>query len=259
VHSGRTFRADDRRDTERVVVLSETLARRLWPNEPAVGKRLYWGGTTGRTRTVVGVAGDIRDVRLDAEPSPMLFVPHAQVDLPAMTLVVRTTSGIAGVTPVIRGILRELDAALPAPTIHEIGASRAEVAAGPRFNLSLLGAFAGVALVLAATGVYAMLAFTVSERRREIAVRLALGASGRDIARLVVLNGLALSALGVGAGLVAAAGATRLLSSVLFGVEPTDSLTFAAAAVAMLAVAACACYLPARQASRMDPADVLRE
>lgn len=259
VRSGRTFRSADRAGGERVVVMSEGLARRLWPGESAIGKRIYWGGTSGRTRTVVGVTGDIRDVQLDAEPPPMLFVPHAQVDVPGMTLVVRTPPGITGVVAAIREILRELDAALPAPAVYEIGVSRAEVAAGPRFNLSLLGAFALIAVVLAATGVYAMLAFTVSERRREIAVRLALGASGPRIARLVLRSGLGLAVVGVVAGSAAAFGVTRVLSSLLYGVEPTDPLTFAAAVASLLSVAALACYLPARQASRLDPMGILRE
>ncbi len=256
---GRTFRAEDRDGAERVVLVSQSLARRLWPGESAVGRRIYWGGTTGRTRTVVGVVGDIRDVQLDAAPTPMLFVPHAQVDVPAMTLIVRTPAGLTGVAPAVRAILRELDPALPAPAVFAIGASRAEGAAGPRLNLSLLGAFALVALVLAVTGVYAMLAFTVSEQRREIAVRLALGASGPRIARLVLRTGLGLAVLGVGVGSAAALLVTRVLSSLLYGVEPTDPLTFGAAAAILLAVAALACYLPARQASRLEPMAVLHE
>jgi ABC-type antimicrobial peptide transport system permease subunit len=190
----------------------------------------------------------------------MLFVPHAQVDVPGMTIVVRTPSGITGVAAPIRELLRELDAALPAPALYEIGVSRAEGAAGPRFNLSLLGAFAVIAVVLAVTGVYAMLAFTVSERRREIAVRLALGASGPRHARLVLRKGLGpTDGGGVAAGTAAAFGVTRVLSSLLYGVEPTDPLTFAAAAALLLFVAALACYLPARQASRLEPIDILRE
>jgi putative ABC transport system permease protein len=259
VLSGRTFRAEDRDGAERVVVMSESLARRLWPDESALGKRIYWGGTTGRTRTVVGVTGDIRDVQLDAEPPPMLYVPHAQVGVPAMTIVVRTAAAYAGITPAIREILRELDGALPAPAIYEIGASRTAVAAGPRFNVSLFGAFAAIALVLAATGVYATLAFTVLERRREIAVRLALGASGPRMARSVLRNGLGLAAVGVAAGSVAARAVTRMLASLLYGVEPTDPVTFAAAAASLLVAAALACYLPARQASRLDPIAILRE
>ena len=179
--------------SERVVVISQTLARRLWPGGEAVGRRIYWGGTTGRTRTVIGVTGDIRDVRLEAEPGPMLFVPHAQVDMPAMTIVMRTPLDVAAMAPALRAVLRDLDAELPAPPVQRVGASRADASAGPRFNLALLGAFAGIALALAISGVYAMLAFGVAERRREIAVRLALGASAGGIMALVLRSGLTLA------------------------------------------------------------------
>jgi putative ABC transport system permease protein len=258
VLSGRTFTAADRDGAERVAMVSVSLARRLWPGTSAIGKRIYWGDTTGRTRTVVGVTGDIRDVQLEAEPPPMLFVPHAQVDLPAMTLIVRTEERASLVVTAERDSLHRLDASLAAPPIQEIAASRSESVAGPRFNLSLLGTFAGIALILAVTGVYAMLAFTVAERRREIAVRLALGADGPRIARLVVRDGLALAIGGIAAGTIAALGLTRVLSSVLYGITPTDPVTFLAAAAGLLAVAAIACYLPARQASRLDPVEILR-
>lgn len=257
--SGRPFAPSDRDGAERVVIVSESLARQLWPGESAVGRRIYWGGTTGRTRTVIGVAGDIRDVRLEADPPPILFVPHAQVPLPAMTIVVRTALDPAAIAPALRQTIRELDAALPAPSIHAVSESRADAAAGTRFNLWLIGAFALTALVLAATGVYAMLAFTVWERRREIAVRLALGATRPRIAGLVLRTGLGLAAAGVLAGTAAALGATRVLSSLLYGVEPTDPLTFAGAAAGLLAIAALACWIPARHASRLDPSVVLRE
>ena len=259
VLSGRTFSIADRQGAERVVIVSAGLARRLWPGESAVGRRIYWGGTTGQTRTVIGVTGDIRDVQLDAAPPPILFLPHAQVTMPGMTLVVRTPGDLAGVAAALREVLPGLDPALPAPAIDEISASRAAVAAGPRFNLLLLGAFATIGVVLAVTGVYAMLAFTVSERRREIAVRLALGASGPGVARLILRSGLALTVAGVAVGIVAAHGATRLLTGLLYEVEPTDPLTFAAAAASLIAVAALACYLPARQAARLDAAAILRE
>ena len=258
VLSGRTFQPADRAGTERVVVVSDTLARRLWPGEAAIGKRIYWGGTTGRTRTVIGVTGDIRDVELEADPAPLLFVPHAQVDLPSMTLVVRSSSGLAVVGPALRSVLRELDAALPAPPIHDIAASRGAAAAAPRFNLSLLAAFATIALVLAATGVYAMVAFTVSSRRRELAVRMALGASGAQVASLVLRSGLRLTLAGVLAGTLAALAGTKVLAGLLYGVAPTDPLTFVAAALTLFVVAAVACYLPAREATRVDPADILR-
>lgn len=259
VLSGRTFTDADRAGAERVVVVSSSLAERLWPGESAVGKRLYWGGTTGRTRLVVGVSGDIRDVQLEAAPPPMLFVPHAQLDLRSMTVVIRSTTGLEAVAPELRAIMRDLDPAMPVPPVHSVDDSHAALAAGPRFNLWLLGAFASVALVLAVTGVYAVVAFTVAERRREIAVRMALGASEARVVGMVLRSGVRLSALGVIAGTLAALGATRLLAGLLYDVAPTDPLTFTAAAGVMLAVAAVASYLPARQASRMDAIATLRQ
>jgi putative ABC transport system permease protein len=259
VLSGRTFADSDRDGAERVVVVSASLAQRLWPGESAIGKRIYWGGTTGRTRTVVGVSGDLRDVQLEAAPALTLFLPHAQVDLRGMTVVVRSGRDLAALAPELRAVLRDLDPLLAAPSIQAVAESHAALAAGPRFNLSLLGAFAIIALVLAVTGVYAVLAFTVAERRREIAVRVALGATGPNIARLVLRNGLGLTAVGVAAGSVAALGATRVLSGLLYDVAPTDPLTFASAAGVLLLVAAMASYLPARQASRIDAIAALRE
>jgi predicted permease len=256
---GRVFGPADRDGAERVVIVSRALAERLWPGEWAVGKRIYWGGTTGRTRTVVGVAGDIRDAQLEAEPPPMLFLPHAQLELPAMTIVARTSDDLPRVAQALRDVVRVMDSTLPAPSIQEIAANRSELAAGPRFNLYLLGAFAAIALVLAVTGVYAMLSFAVAERRREMAVRLALGASASRIARLVLRNGLTLTIAGIAAGTAAALASTRLLASLLYGVEPTDPLTFAAAASFLMLAALLACYLPARQAARLEAITVLRE
>jgi predicted permease len=256
---GRAFEAADRDGAERVVMVSRSLAAQLWPGTDAVGRRIYWGGTTGRTRTVIGVTGDFQDVRLGAEPMPMLLVPHAQVDVPAMTVVIRTPLDIARLAPSLRETLAELDAALPPPAVQAVGASRTEAAAGPRFNLWLLGAFAGIALLLAVTGVYAMLAFSIIERRREIAVRLALGASRREIVRLLVGGGLALAAAGVAIGTVAALGLTQLISTLLYDVQPTDPWTFAAAAAVLLVSAGAASYLPARRAGRLDPLAVLRD
>jgi putative ABC transport system permease protein len=208
---------------------------------------------------VIGVTGDIRDVRLEAEPGPLLFVVHAQVDMPAMTIVVRTPLDVAALAPALRAVVRDLDAALPAPPVHAVGASRTDASAGPRFNLALLGAFAAIALALAVSGVYAMIAFGVAERRREIAVRLALGASAGGITALVLRSGLTAALVGVVAGTAAALGMTRLLTSQLYGIESTDPLTFAAAAAALLAAATLACYLPARQAARLDALAILHE
>lgn len=257
--AGRTFGPDDRPDTERVVVVSRSLANRLWPGQEAVGKRLFWGGTTGRTRTVVGVVGDVRDVRLDAEPPPMLYVPHLQVDLPAMTVIARTSLPPSALAPVLREAVRRLDPGLPPPDVHEVSSSRTDAAAPQRFNLMVVAAFATLALILAVTGVYGALAFTVAERRREIAVRLALGATPSGVARLMLATGIGAAMIGIAVGLAGAAIVVQLLESLLFGIAPRDPLSFAAAATLLLVTAAAACYIPARRAAAVDPAIVLRD
>lgn len=257
--AGRPFGPEDRGGAERVVIVSRRLGRQLWPGQDPVGKRIYWGGTTGRTRTVVGVSGDFQDVHLGQPPAPMLLVPHAQASVPAMTILVRTRLSAAAIAPALRAAVRDMDAALPAPEIHEVSASRTRAAAGPRFNTALVGAFAAIALILAVTGVYATVAFTVVERRRELAVRLALGAGARDIVRLLLAGGLTLAAIGTAIGAVAAIATTRVMRSILFDVAPTDASTFAAAAVVLLTAAALACYLPARRAGRLDPLTILRD
>jgi predicted permease len=258
VIAGRVFDSRDRDGTERVVVISDSLALRLWPDQQAVGRRVYWGGTTGRTRLVIGVTADIRDTRLEAEPPPMLFVPYEQVDLPKMTLVVRSRPDAPPVGPAFRTMLAQMDAALPAPAVEPVSASRAASAAGQRFNLALLASFAAVGLALAAGGIYAMLAFTVAERRREIGVRVALGADRRTVAALVLREGFIVSVAGIAAGAIAALALTRVLEGLLFEVDPADPITFAIVAAGLLLVALLACYLPARQATKVDPVTVLR-
>ena len=252
--SGRTFVDADHAGSERVVVDHRSLARRLWPDGDAVGKRVYWGGTSGRTRTVIGVTGDIRDVQLEVEPGPILFVPHAQVDVPAMTVVIRTSLDAAHMAQALRAVVRDVDAELPAPPVQRIGANLVGASAGPRFNMALLAAFAGIALALAVSGVYAMLAFGVAERRREIAVRLALGASADGITALILRSGLALALAGVAVGTRRGLAMTRVLTSLLYGVEATDPLTFAAAAVLLLAAAAAACYVSGAPGGAAGPA-----
>jgi predicted permease len=259
VLAGRVFNESDHANAERVVVVSESLARRLWPGESPIGKRIYWGGTSGSTRTVVGVSGDIRDVRLDADPAPILFVPHQQVDVPQLTVVMRTREPLERMAPLIRDALAEFGADAPAPPIYPLSGSRSEIMTGPRFNTSLLAAFAIVGFVLAITGVYGMLAFSVSERRREIAVRMALGASSGDVARLVLRKGLRLAGLGIACGLAAVLAAGRLVSSLLYEVAPTDVVTLATATAVLFVAAILATLLPARAAATVDAAALLNQ
>lgn len=255
--AGRAFTPGDDAEVPRVAIVSRSLADRLWPGGDALGSRFMWGGLTGRPRTIVGIAGDIRDFALDADPTPMVFVPHAQVPVPSMTLLVRTPAADA-VTPRIRAALGEVDPALSAAPITRVDDSRARAVAGPRFNTWLIGAFAAIAAALAATGIYAMLAFAVGERRREIAVRLALGARPGAIVRMVVGEGLRLSLAGLAAGLVTAFWLTRYLASLLFDVSVTAPWAYAAAGAGVIAIAVLASALPARQASRIDPVAGLR-
>ena len=257
--AGRTFGPEDRLETERVVLVSRSLASRLWPGQDAIGRRLFWGGTTGRTRTVVGVVGDVRDVRLDADPPPMLYVPHTQVDLPAMTVIARTSLPASALAPALREAVRRLDPGLPPPEVHEVSGSRTDAAASERFNLLVVAAFATLALILAVTGVYGALAFTVAERRREIAVRLALGATPSGVVRLILATGIGAAAMGIAVGLAGAVVGVRLLESLLYGIAPRDPLSFAAAGTVLLVTAGAACYIPARRAAAVDPAVVLRD
>jgi predicted permease len=257
--AGRAFAADDRADSARVVIVSRRLAEQLWPGQDPVGKRIYWGGTTGRPRTVVGLAGDFQDVHLGQPPPPMLLVPHTQASVPAMTIVVRSSLNTRAIATALGAAVRNLDPALPMPEVRVVASSRTTAAAGPRFNAAMVGAFAAIALVLAVTGVYATLAFNVTERRRELAVRVALGAGAHDIVRLVLSAGLTLTAIGILCGAIAAFALTRVMGSLLFDVAPTDPATFAAAASVLLGAAAVSCYLPARRAGRVDPAMVLRD
>ena len=256
--AGRAFDAGDRDGGARVVIVSESLAARLWPDGGAVGRRILWGGLTGRPRMVVGIAGDIRDFALDGDAMPMLFLPHAQIPMTAMTVLVRAPRPEL-LNAQIRAEVRRIDPALPAPATALVEDNRARAFAGPRFNAWLLGAFAVIAVTLAATGVYAMLAFAIGERRREIAVRLALGARPATIMRMVVGEGMRMASVGLVAGLLAALWLTRYLSSLLFGVSVSDPAIFAAVAAALIVLALAASLIPARQASRMDPLAGLRE
>ena len=257
VLAGRSFDARDENGRERVVVVNESLARLLWPSDDAVGKRVFWGGTTGRPRTVVGVVADFEDVALGGTGQPVLFVPHAQVPLPGMTLLVRTPLEPASLVPSLRDLVRALEPSLPPPEVLPVSDSRSAATAGARFNAALLASFAVIAFVLAVTGVYGMLSFTAIERRRELAVRMALGASGSDVVRLLVRRGVTLAAVGALVGIGAALALTRTLRALLFEVTPTDPWTFLSASLALIAAATLASYLPARRAAQADPVRVL--
>ena len=250
---GRAFTAADRAGAPRVAIVSQSLAARMWPGENPVGRRFFWGGVSGRTRTVIGVVGDIRDVRLDAPVTPMLYLPYGQLALGDMTMLVRTRAGAAAVAEGIRREIHAIDPALPVAEIAPLAANRAVSMSAPRFRTAMLAVFGMVALLLASVGLYGVVAFTVSQRTREIAIRVALGARPEQVTQLFFRRGAALTAIGAVVGLFLAWAAAGLVQSLLFQTSARDPWIFAAAAVLLTGVALTASYLPARRASRFDP------
>jgi putative ABC transport system permease protein len=252
---GRTFTSDSSSsgDASDEVILSESLAHRLWPNTDALGRRLR-AGSTAPWETVVGVAhnvtapgrrGDVFDLQL--------YRPITVGDFPSATILVRSDRSIDALEPTLRRIIAQVD---PRLEMRHVASSEVEIAgmlAGPRFSMALLGALALAALVLSAVGLYGVIAYAVSQRTREIGVRVALGAEPRDIGRLVLRDGAVLALMGLTVGLGAAAVVGHMIESFLYGVGHTDPATYVAIAVLLAAVALIASYLPARRAMRVDP------
>jgi predicted permease len=256
---GRVLTESDGAAGEQPIVITRSMASRLWPGEDALGKRIFWGGTDGTPHTVVGVVGDIRDVQLDAEPEPLMFLPYRAVAVPGMTLVIRTAGTPSSVAAAVRRELRAADTQLPRPEISSLSENRAAAVAEPRFRMLLLGGFAAAALLLATLGVYGVMAFSVTQRTREIGVRIALGAHARRVFALVLKQGMLLAGIGVLVGLAGALALTRVLQSLLFEISATDPLVLIAVAILLGVVTMIGAYLPARRAARIDPAIALRE
>jgi putative ABC transport system permease protein len=261
LRAGRLFNDRDNQDAPSVALLSETLARRLFPGEDPLGKRLNVGDTGAAWTTVVGVVSDIRHTGLDGEIEQAVYLNYRQLPRAlGMELVLRGTVEPSSLAPALRNALREIDPALPVfdvMTMDERLSNSSSVAAH-RFNMLLLGGFAALALLLAGVGVYGVISYVVTQRTHEIGIRMALGASSADVARLFIKQGMAVVLLGVGLGLLGAFSLTRVMSSLLFGVGATDPLTFAVVALLLSSIALLACYLPSRRAARIDPLIALR-
>jgi predicted permease len=240
-----------------VVLVNESTARRYWNMpENAVGARLnLWG----KERTVVGVIGDVRDTPSDASSAPAVYFPEAQQWYSQdMFLIVRADGNPGGLVEPIRQALRDLDSALPIANVATLDAVAGAAFATRRFTLWLVGAFGLTALFLALVGIYGVMAQAVDQRQHEFGLRQALGARPADILRLVLSGGIVLALAGLGTGIAIATAATRLLASMLYRVSPADPGTFAAVAIILLSVGMAASYLPARRATRVDPAQALR-
>jgi putative ABC transport system permease protein len=260
--SGRAF--DDRDDEKapEVVAINEEAARRYWPGINPLGQQLHLGVRLAEARSgmkiIVAVVGDVKGRSLDVGAPPEVYLPYAQHQVDSLTIAVRTAADPMAFVPMARADLASLDRELPLAGVRTMDEVIGRSIAERRFTMLLLAAFAAVAVLLAAIGVYGVLAYLVSQRTQEIGVRLAIGATPADVVRLFVREGAGLTLVGVAAGLAGALAATRALSTLLFGVTTTDPITFAAVAGALAIVALLASYLPARRAARVDPMAALR-
>ena len=256
---GRAFTARDRHDAPLVAIVDEQFARRVFPGEDAIGKRMLLPGRDSLA-TIVGVVGHVKHYGLDAASPGQVYMPAAQYPWRWMVLTVRAAgeSDPAPLAAPLRAALHSLDAQLLLDDVATMEELMAERTAVRRFILALLAGFAGVAALMAAVGLYGVMAYAVTARRTEIGIRLALGAEPRRVLRMVVSQGLALAAAGVVLGLAAAAAALRLMRGLLFGVSSTDPAVFALVAVGLVLVAAAASWIPARRAARIDPLESLR-
>jgi predicted permease len=255
---GRLFETTDMYYNPRVAVVTRTFAERMWPGGDAVGQSFYWGGTSGSPIGVIGVVDDIRDMDLAAPAPPMMFLSTRQMSMPMMTLLVRTAGPVAGLAASIRREVWALDRSVPVPAVEPVRASRSAALAGPRMHALLLAVFAVCALVVASIGVYAVVAYQVASRTRELGIRAALGARPLALLRLVLGRGVALVSVGIAIGLIAALLITRLMQSLLYQTAANDALTFTAVPALLLAVALLAAYVPARRSTGVDPVSALR-
>jgi putative ABC transport system permease protein len=262
LRSGRLLDPHDDAIGQEVVVINEEAARRYWPGINPIGQQLHLGVRLAEARsgqkTIVGVVGDVKWNGLDGAAPPEVYLPHKQHPVDAMTVVVRTAGDPAAFVPVARADLASLDRELPIAAVRTMDEVVGRSITQRRFMMVLLAAFAMVAVLLAAIGVYGVLAYVVSQRTQEIGLRLAIGAAPDDVVRLFLREGIALTAVGLSVGLVGALAAGRALTTLLFGVTATDPITFAVVAGALGLAALCASYLPARRAATVDPMTALR-
>ncbi|MEJ7710134.1 MAG: FtsX-like permease family protein [Pyrinomonadaceae bacterium] len=258
IAKGRAFSDRDDEKSPFVIVINETLARRMFPNEDPLGKRIRSWRDENKLREIVGVVKDVRYMGRDDESRGLVYVPHRQDSWGSMVVTVRTEDDPLRLSRDLRHVIWSVDQDLAMANVTTMQQTLVASTARARFSMLLLSLFAVIALILAAVGIYGVMAYSVAQRSHEIGIRMALGARRDDVLKLVLGQGLRLTAAGVALGLIGAFALTRLMSSLLYGVSPTDPLTFAAVSLLLAGLAMLACYLPARRATKVDPMVALR-
>jgi putative ABC transport system permease protein len=255
---GRELTDEDHERAPMVTVINETMAKQYWPNEDPIGQRIKETSNERAWREIVGIVGSVRHRARGEEPRPEMFVPWSQFPATTLNLAVRTQAEPASFGAALYQAVAAIDANLPVFEVRTMEERLFESVAQPRFHTALLGVFAALALVMAVVGLYAVMAFSVTQRTHEMGIRAALGAQRPDVIVLVLGQGLKLVGIGIGIGMIGAWGLTRVLTTLLYEVRPTDPVTFLAVPVLLIAVAILACWLPARQAAGVDPMVALR-
>jgi len=257
---GRPFSSEDRVDSAKVVIINEAVVQKLFGNTDPIGQQIKVDSNSAQSPAwqIVGVVGDIHQAGLTAAPEPEMYFPEAQRTWSTMSLVARTAKDPSQLSSAVQEQVWALDKDQPVFDIKTMGQVMAESLAARRFTLSLMGIFALIALLLAAIGIYGVISYSVTQRRNEIGIRMALGARGSDVLRVILGQGMLLVLAGMTLGAIGAFTLTRVMSKLLFGVTATDPLTFAVTGIILWCVAMLACYIPARRAMRVDPMVALR-
>jgi putative ABC transport system permease protein len=255
---GRRFTERDSQNAPAVVIVSDAFARKYWPNEDPIGKRITLSYNHTGPREVVGLVGDVKQSKLSDELQPQVYAPFEQMPWPFITAVVRTTGAPEAAAQSLRGVLARVDPMQAAGELRTLDQYVSRSVATPRFTALLVGLFAIFALLLAGFGLFSVMAYSVAQRGREIGVRMALGATASDVRTMVVGQALKMAVIGFGIGLAGAFVAGRLLTTLLYGIEPHDPFTLTAVSATLFAVMLLAAYLPARRATRVDPMTALR-
>jgi putative ABC transport system permease protein len=255
---GRYFTDHDNRAAPKVAIISETFARRFFPSQDPLGKRITIDFRNPFDAEIVGIVGAIRHTSLDQEPWREMYVPEAQDPFPQMNLVVRSKEDLVALAVVIKKEIQTMNKDLAVYRVGTMEQVLANSIARPRLRTMLVGIFAAVALILAALGIYAVLSYSVSQRRHEIGIRMALGAWHKDVLQLIVGQGVRLALVGMAVGVLGALALSRFLANLLYGVKPTDPTTFVVVSAVLMAVSVLASYIPARRATTVDPIVALR-